>query len=85
MKHIQYRVSRQSDLIGKSTSEANFQIDVLPVARTGGYNTAHFIAHFPSLRCYVCSSGTDIFSKVVNCTWATMVQKWPQITRQEKV
>jgi len=40
-----YHVSHKFGLIRKSTSEANVQIDVLSVAHSGGYDTAHCIAH----------------------------------------
>jgi hypothetical protein len=38
-------MSLKSDVVGESTSEADVQIDVIPVAGTGWYDVAQCIAH----------------------------------------
>jgi len=43
-----YWVSHKSSLIGCNTSEADVQIDVPPVARTGNNDAARCIAHVKS-------------------------------------
>ena len=55
-----------SNLIGKSTHEADVQFYVCPVARTDSCDAANFIAHmFYSLRCDVSSISTGISLRIV--------------------